>query len=122
MEENTPFPPPAEIQIRHLTGADPQTGSFSPELFAQIRRALGAGMTRLAEQGMTAENVTRIIFTLSTTDGFNTCFPLLNDLFSQTCPATTLRLVNEFSQPGQLVAIDLIAQPVHDPCHGLETV
>lgn len=114
MEENTPFHPPAETHIRHLAGADPQTGSFSPDLFPQIRQALGAGMARLAEQGMAAENVTRIVFTLSTTDGFNTCFPLLNDLFSRTCPATTLRLVNEFSQPGQLVAIDLIAQPIHD--------
>ena len=113
MEENTPFHPPAEIQIRHMTGADPQTGAFSPDLFPQIRQALGTGMARLAAQGMVAENVTRVVFTLSTTDGFSTCFALLNDLFGRTCPATTLRLVSPFSQPGQLVEIDLIAQPVH---------
>ncbi|EGG77886.1 endoribonuclease L-PSP [Gluconacetobacter sp. SXCC-1] len=114
MEENTPFHPPAEVHIRHLTGVDRQTGTFPPDLFAQIRQALAAGMDRLASQGMTAENVTRIVFTLSRTDGFNACFPLLNDLFARTCPATTLRLVSPFAQAGQLVEIDLVTLPGTD--------
>lgn len=114
MEENTPFHPPAEVHIRHLTGEDMQTGTFSPDLFPQIRQALATGMARLARQGMGADNVTRIVFTLCATDGFAACFPLLNDLFGRTCPATTLRLVSPFTQPGKLAEIELIALPAQD--------
>lgn len=114
MQENTPFRPPPEIQIRHLTGIDAQTGQFPPDVFAQIRQALSVGISNLAQQGMTAQDVTRIVFILSETEGFNACFPLLHDLFGRTCPATTLRLVSHFDTPGQLAEIELIALPEHE--------
>lgn len=106
-----PFHPSPEIHIRHLTGVDATTGQFPTELFPQIRQALATGMARLGQHGMTAENVTRITFTLRETDGFSACFPLLNDLFGRTCPATTLRLVRQFDQDGQLAEIELLALP-----------
>ncbi|MGY6768418.1 RidA family protein [Komagataeibacter sp. NFXK3] len=109
MEENTSLRPQPELHLRHLTGINAQTGDFSPELFGQIRQALMTGMDQLASQGLGAENVTRIIFMLHDTAGFAACFPLLNDLFGRTCPATTLRLVKAFEQPGQLAEIELVA-------------
>ncbi|AZV39126.1 endoribonuclease L-PSP [Komagataeibacter xylinus] len=109
MEENTSLRPQPELHLRHLTGINAQTGDFPPELFGQVRQALVMGMDQLASHGMGAENVTRIIFMLHDTTGFATCFPLLNDLFGRTCPATTLRLVKPFEQPGQLVGIELLA-------------
>ncbi|GAB6967340.1 hypothetical protein JCM25156A_13770 [Komagataeibacter kakiaceti JCM 25156] len=103
------FRSPPEIEIRHLTGIDAGTGEFLPDVFSQIRQALAEGVAQLALHGMTAENVTRVVFVLSETEGFSTCFPLLNDLFGRTCPATTLRLVGHFDRPGQLAEIRLVA-------------
>ncbi|GBR30387.1 endoribonuclease L-PSP [Komagataeibacter oboediens] len=111
MEEIMPFRPSPEIHIRHLTGFDATTGQFPAGLFPQIRQALATGMAQLDQQGMGADNVTRITFTLRETDGFSTCFPLLNDLFGRTCPATTLRLVKQFERTGQLAEIELVALP-----------
>ncbi|NVN36329.1 endoribonuclease L-PSP [Komagataeibacter swingsii] len=111
MEENMPFRPSPEVHIRRLTGVDTTTGQFPTELFPQIRQALATGIARLGQQGMTAENVTRVTFTLRETDGFSACFPLLNDLFGRTCPATTLRLVKQFDRDGQLAEIELVALP-----------
>lgn len=109
MQENMLFRSPTEIQIRHLTGADTATGAFPPDVFGQIRQALADGMVQLASHGLTADNVTRVVFVLSETEGFSTCFPLLNDLFARTCPATTLRLIDHFASPGQLAEIELVA-------------
>lgn len=109
MQENMLFRSPPEIEIRHLTGVDAATGTFGPDVFSQIRQALADGMAQLALHGLTAQNVTRIVFVLSETEGFSTCFPLLNDLFGRTCPATTLRLVDHFDNPGQLAEIRLVA-------------
>lgn len=103
--------PNAEIHIRHLTGRNPGNGEFAPSLVAQLRLALAQGASELEQHGYSLRDVTRIIFTLSGTEGFSACFSTLNELFGQSCPATTLRLVKSGRHQDELVELDLLVTP-----------
>jgi 2-iminobutanoate/2-iminopropanoate deaminase len=94
--------------VHRLDGFDRRRGGYAPRVSEQCRQALSAGVMALSAQGLSLRDVIRVVYLVRDADAFSSCFPLLREVFGDSRPAATLRLVTGFANPEIEIEIELL--------------
>jgi hypothetical protein len=94
--------------VHRLDGFDRRRGGYAPRVSEQCRQALSAGVKALSAQGLSLRDVIRVVYLVRDADAFSSCFPLLREVFGDSRPAATLRLVTGFANPEIEIEIELL--------------
>ncbi len=78
------------IMVSGCTGADPQSGTFSPDITEQCRHTLDRVREALESAGANFGHVVRVSYMLKDREEFEPCWAQLRAAFGDTPPAATM--------------------------------
>lgn len=95
--------------VRRVTGFDSARSVLPSRMSDQCRQAFANGVDRLAEHGLSIGDVTRVVYLVRDSAAFSTCLPVLREVFGESRPAATLRMVPALDAPEIGIELELVA-------------